>query len=73
MRVLTPVLERTTLPVFKPRQDRPFRRAIALALIGDDDAWDILQALEQLAKELLGGVLCLFRRLCTRISSTASS
>src|SRR5215467_14517595 len=57
MGVLTAVVEVTTLPVFDPRQDLPFRRAVALQLVGDDHPWHVLQALEQLTKELLGGVL----------------
>src|SRR5437868_6913407 len=54
MRVLTPVIEIPTLPMFYPRQDLPFGRAVALELIGDDDAGHVLQALEQLAEKLLG-------------------
>ena len=55
MGVLTAVVEVTTLPVFDPRQDLPFRRAVALQLVGDDHPWHVLQSLEQLTKELLGG------------------
>src|SRR5262249_20538682 len=54
MGVFTPVIEVTTLTVFHPGQDLPLRRAIALQLIRDDDAWYVLQALEQLTKKLLG-------------------
>jgi len=57
MGVLTAVVEVTTLPVFDPRQDLPFRRAVALKLIRDDHPWHVLQPLEQLAKELLRRVL----------------
>src|SRR6516165_3062058 len=55
MGVLTAVVEGTTLPVVDPRQDVPFRRAVALQLIGDHHPWHVLQSLEQLTKELLGG------------------
>src|SRR5215468_2667797 len=57
MGVLTAVVEVTTLPVFDPRQALPFRRAVALQLVGDAHPWHVLQPLEQLAKELLRGVL----------------
>jgi hypothetical protein len=57
MRVLTPVVEVTTLPVFDPGQDLALGRAVALELIGDNNAWHVLEPFEQLAKELLGGVL----------------
>src|SRR5215813_685869 len=57
MGVLTAVVEVTTLPVFDPRQDLPFRRAVALQLVGDDHPWHVLQSLEQLTKELLGCLL----------------
>src|SRR5262249_20455214 len=57
MGVLTPVVEIPTLTMFDPRQDLPFRRAVALQLVGNDDPRYVLQALEQLAKKLLRGVL----------------
>src|SRR5215470_7864716 len=57
MGVLTPVVEVTTLPVFHPRQDLPFRRAVALQLIRNDHPWHILESLEQLPKELLRRLL----------------
>src|SRR5262249_33170982 len=57
MGVLTPVIERATLAMFHPGQDLPFYRAITLALVCDDHPWHVLQALEQLAKELLRRVL----------------
>src|SRR5215510_1276212 len=57
MRVLTPVVEVTTLPVFHPGQDLPFRRAVALQLVSDDHPWHVLQPLEQLAKKLLRRLL----------------
>jgi len=40
-----------------PRQYLPLGRAVALKLIGDNHAWQVLEPFEQLAKELLGGVL----------------
>jgi hypothetical protein len=57
MRVLTSVIEITTLTVFDPGQYLPLGRAVALQLIGDNNAWHVLEPFEQLAKELLGGVL----------------
>jgi hypothetical protein len=57
MGVLTPVIEVATLPVFHPGQDLALRCPVALQLIRDDRPWHVLQALEQCAKELLGGVL----------------
>src|SRR5262245_52187579 len=57
MRVLTAVVERAALAMLHPGQDVPFGRAVALELIRNDDTRDIPQALEQLAKELLRGLL----------------
>src|SRR5688572_17400998 len=57
MGVLTPVVEVTTLTVFDPRQDLPFRRAVALQLIRDDHPWHILEPFEQLAEKLLRRLL----------------
>ncbi len=57
MGVLTAAIEIATLPVFHPGQDLALRCAIALQLVRDDHPWHVLQALEQLAKELLGGLL----------------
>src|SRR5215470_2766925 len=57
MGVLTPVVEVTTLPVFHPRQDLPFRRAVALQLIRNEHPWHVLEPLEQLTKELLRRLL----------------
>ena len=56
MRVFTPVIERPTLTMFHPGQELTLRRAVALQLIGDDNAGHIGEALEQLAKELLRGL-----------------
>ena len=57
MRILTAVVEITTLAVFHPRQDLTLRCPVALQLIRDDDSRDIPQALEQLAKKLLRRLL----------------
>src|SRR5436190_1874825 len=57
MRILTAVVEITTLAVFHPRQDLALRRAVALQLIRDDHPWHVLQPLEQLAEKLLGRLL----------------
>src|SRR5215510_353713 len=57
MRVLAPVIEVATLAMLHSGQDLALRRAIALELIGDDNAWHVLQPLEQLAEKFLGGVL----------------
>ena len=57
MRVFTPVSEIVTLPMFHPGQYLTLRHAVALQLIGDDDAGHIGEALEQLAKELLCGLV----------------
>src|SRR6188474_1490784 len=55
MRVLGPVVEIAALPVFDIGQDLALRHAIALELIGHDHARHILQALQQLLEEALGG------------------
>jgi hypothetical protein len=57
MWVLTPIIEIATLPVFHPWQYVACGGTVALQLIRDDHAWHRPQALEQLAKELLGGLL----------------
>jgi hypothetical protein len=57
MRILTPVLEGATLTVLDPGQHLPFGCAITLELVRDAHPGHVLQALEQRAKELLGGVL----------------
>ena len=62
MRVLTAVVQRATLAVLDSGQDLALGRAVALQLIGDDDAWHVLQPLEQLAEKrrCLTGVDVLF-------------
>jgi hypothetical protein len=57
MGVLTAVVEVTTLPVFDPGQDFPFRRAIALELVRDEHSWCVRQAFEELTEECFGRVL----------------
>ena len=54
MRVLTPVIKIPTLTVFHPGQDLSLRGPVALQLIRDDHPWDVEQAFEELAEELLG-------------------
>src|SRR5215510_4942388 len=53
MRVLAPVIEVTTLPVFYPRQYLALGCAITFQLIRNDDPRYVLQPLEQLTKKLL--------------------
>ncbi len=42
MRVFAAVIEVATLPMFHPGQELALGRAVALELIGDDDAWHVL-------------------------------
>jgi hypothetical protein len=56
VRVLTAIIEGAALPMFHAGQDLPFGRAITLELVRDDHPWNVLQALEQLAKKLLRGL-----------------
>src|SRR5215470_8092618 len=53
MRVFTPVIEIPTLTVFHPGQYLTLGRAIALQFVRNDDARNVCEALEQLAKKLL--------------------
>ena len=57
MRILTAVIEITTLTVFDTRQYLPLRHAVAFELIRDNHPGHIGEAFEQLAKELLCGLL----------------
>ena len=57
MRILTSVIEVAALTMFDPGQDLPLGRAVALELIGDDDAGHVLQPLEQLTEKLFRGLL----------------
>jgi hypothetical protein len=54
---LRAVIHVVVLPVFHPRQDLLFRCIITFPFVGDDDAWNILAAFEELAEERLGGNL----------------
>src|SRR5262245_2260918 len=56
VRVLAAVIEIATLAMLHPGQNLPLGRTVALQLIGDNNAWHVLEPFEQLAKELLGGV-----------------
>jgi hypothetical protein len=53
MRVLAPVIEVATLPVFYPRQYLALGCAITFQLIRNDNPRYVLQPLEQLTKKLL--------------------
>src|SRR5262245_32105555 len=57
MGVLTPIIERAALTVLYAREHLALRRAIAFEFIGDDHAWDVEQAFEELAEELLRRLL----------------
>jgi hypothetical protein len=57
MRVFCPIVQAFVLAVLHTRQDLTFRRSIALQLIGDDHAWDVLQPFEQFAKKTFRGLL----------------
>jgi hypothetical protein len=57
MRVFAPIVEITALTMFHPWQKLTFGGTIARELIRDDHPWHVLQAFEQLAKELLRGLL----------------
>jgi hypothetical protein len=51
------VVQRATLAGFAPGEALALGRAVALELLGDDDAWHVLPPLEPLAQKLLGGLL----------------
>src|SRR6516165_4919466 len=53
MRVLAPVVERATLAMLDPGEALALGRAVALQLVGNEDAGHVLEALEALAKKLL--------------------
>src|SRR5215831_10705526 len=57
MRVLAAVVEIPTLAMLDPWENLALGRTIALQLVGNDDAGNICEALEELAKKLLGGLL----------------
>ena len=54
--VLPAVVQIATLAGCAPGEALALGRAVALALLGDEDAGDVLPPLEPLAKELLGGL-----------------
>src|SRR5262245_64366001 len=56
MRVLATIIEVTTLAMLDPGRDLALGRAITLELVRDNHPWDVLQALAQLTKKLLGGL-----------------
>jgi len=51
------IIQAFVLPMLHPRQELALGCSIALQLIGDDHAWDVLESLEELAKKA-------FRRVC---------
>jgi hypothetical protein len=55
--VLHPIIERAVLARFRAGEDLPLGSSIAFELVGDDHAWDVGQAFEQLAQALLRGLL----------------
>jgi hypothetical protein len=55
--MLRTVVERAVLMMFHTWEHVPLRRTIAFELIRDDDPRDVRQPFQQLAKELLRGVL----------------
>lgn len=57
MRILTPIIQIATLAVFDARENLALGRAIALQFFSHDHPRHVCQALEELAEELLGGVL----------------
>src|SRR5437870_5243820 len=57
MRVLRTIIEPLILTMFDTRQELGFGCPVALELISNEHAGNILQSLEQLAKEALGGDL----------------
>jgi hypothetical protein len=57
MRGLAAIVQIATLSVLYPGQELALGRAVALELIGNDDAGHVSQPLEQFAKKLLGRFL----------------
>ncbi len=55
--VLGAVIEIAVLSVFHTRENLPLRRAVAFEFVCDDHPSNVLTALEELAEELLGGLL----------------
>lgn len=54
MRVFGSIVQSCVLSMLYPRQDLTFRRAIANALISDDDTRNVLESLEELAEKSFG-------------------
>jgi hypothetical protein len=57
VRVLGAIVQIAMLPMFDTRQYLALRGAEALELIGYDDTWHVLAPFEELAQELLCGLL----------------
>jgi hypothetical protein len=57
VRVLRPIVEIPVLAVLDFRENLPLRRTVAFEFIGDDHPRDVLAPFEELAEELLRGVL----------------
>ena len=57
MRVLAPVIEIPTLTMLDPWENLALGGAVALQLVGNDDAGHVREAFEQLAKKLLRSLL----------------
>jgi hypothetical protein len=55
--IFRPIIEVAVLPMFHTRQDLPLRSAVAFELVRDDHPRDVRRALEELAEELLRGLL----------------
>ena len=62
------IVQSFVLPMLHARQDLVFSGSIALQLIGDDHAWDILESYAERGEKNRFAA-CVFRRLWTRISS----
>src|SRR5207247_1431439 len=71
MRVFRPIVQSALLLMLHRTHDFGLGCCVAAQLIGDDGTWDVLKAFQQLAKNFLAAFL--FRRGCTRISSTSPS
>jgi hypothetical protein len=54
--VFGPIIQIAVLAVFDTGEHLPLCGAIALELVRNDHPWDILTPLEELPKELLGGL-----------------
>src|SRR5262245_46955830 len=54
--ILGTIVQIPVLSVCDARENLALRRAIAPEFIGDDAPWDILTPVEELPKELLGGL-----------------